>query len=174
MIYNFFFYQFPLGSGLSLIIGCLVMSFFIGLDMALARERKIIGSSLGIEMALRPPTRLYSITRRFSLVAVATALCVAIVITLVISRDIIWLATIGEDSASVSQAQVSITTEIGFIMAVLLALVINLIISYSRNLKLLFNNETGVLERVSRGISQKWCRLPPGTNSASSPGIPIR
>jgi len=36
-------------------------------------------------------------------------------------------------------------------MAVLLALVVNLIVSYSRNLKLLFNNETDVLERVSRG-----------------------
>ena len=36
-------------------------------------------------------------------------------------------------------------------MAVLLALVVNLIVSYSRNLRLLFNNETDVLERVSRG-----------------------
>jgi HAMP domain-containing protein len=36
-------------------------------------------------------------------------------------------------------------------MTVLLALVVNLIVSYSRNLRLLFNNETDVLERVSRG-----------------------
>jgi len=41
-------------------------------------------------------------------------------------------------------------------MAVLTVLVVNLIISYSGNLKLLFNNETKVLEKVSRGnLSQK-------------------
>ena len=150
-IYNMSFYQFPVGSGLTLIVGCLVMGFFLGLDMALARERKIISGSLEMEMALPPPTRLYSMTRRFSLVAVTTAFCVAIIIAMVLSRDIIWLSTIGEDSAALSMAQMSVATEISFIMAVLLVMVINLIISYSRNLKLLFENETGVLELVSKG-----------------------
>ena len=36
-------------------------------------------------------------------------------------------------------------------MAVLMVLIVNLIFSYSRNLKLLFNNETRVLEQVSHG-----------------------
>ena len=36
-------------------------------------------------------------------------------------------------------------------MSVLLAMVINIILSYSKNLKLLFNNETDILERVSSG-----------------------
>jgi sigma-B regulation protein RsbU (phosphoserine phosphatase) len=40
-------------------------------------------------------------------------------------------------------------------MAVLLIMVINLIISYSCNLKLLFENETGVLEKVSKGDLSK-------------------
>ena len=150
-IVNFVFYRFPIGSGLTLIVGCVVMGFFLGLDMALARERKIINRSLEMEMALPPPKRLYSMTRRFSLVAVTTAVCVAIIIVMVISRDIIWLSSIGKDSAMITKAQMSITTEISFIMAVLLILVINLIISYSRNLKLLFDNETGVLEQVSKG-----------------------
>jgi len=149
--YNSFVHDFPIGSGVSLVMGCVVMGFFIGLDMALARERNIISSSLEMEIALPPPTRLYSMTRRFSMVAVATAIFVAVVIVLVISRDIVWLSTIGEDSAGLAQAQMSVSSEIAFIMAVLLVLVINLIISYSRNLKLLFKNETGVLEKVSNG-----------------------
>ena len=152
---NYFAYQFPLGSGVSLIAGCLIMGFFLGLDMALARERKIISGSLEMEMALPPPKRLYSMTRRFALVAVTTALCVAIVVFLVLSRDIVWLSTIGEDSAGLVQAQMSVAAEISFIMAVLLIMVINLIISYSRNLKLLFENETGVLEQVSNGDLSK-------------------
>ena len=36
-------------------------------------------------------------------------------------------------------------------MTVLLGMLVNLIVSYSRNLKLLFNNETRILENVSRG-----------------------
>jgi len=150
-VHNHFAHGFPLGSGISLIVGCLVIGFFVGLDMALARERDVIEKALALEMALPPPRRLYSITRRFSLVAVTTALFVGVIIVMVLSRDIIWLSTIGRDSAMRSQAQASVTLEIGFILAILLVLVINLIVSYSRNLKLLFGNETEVLELVSRG-----------------------
>ena len=102
--------------------------FLIGLDMALARERKIIVRSLEMKTALPPPTRLYSMTRRFSMVAVTTAIFVAIVIVLVISRDIVWLSTIGENGAGLVQAQMAVSLEIAFIMAVLLGLVINLIL----------------------------------------------
>jgi sigma-B regulation protein RsbU (phosphoserine phosphatase) len=50
----------------------------------------------------------------------------------------------------------SVAYEIFFIMTVLAVLVINLIIAFSRNLKLLFNTQTDVLERVSHGdLSQK-------------------
>ena len=37
------------------------------------------------------------------------------------------------------------------LLLVLLALLTNLIISYSRNLRLLFKNETSILERVTQG-----------------------
>ena len=40
--FNTTVYQFPLGSGISLLFGCLVSGFFIGLDLSLARERKMI------------------------------------------------------------------------------------------------------------------------------------
>ncbi len=90
-------------------------------------------------------------TRRFTLVAVATALCVTVVNLLVIARDMSWLTTVGNDPNATRQAILSVTYEVLFIMAVLLGLAVNLIISYSRNLKLLFENETGVLERVTNG-----------------------
>jgi sigma-B regulation protein RsbU (phosphoserine phosphatase) len=75
---------------------------------------------------------------------------------MVFARDIVWLTKIGNDAADILKAQMSVTYEVFFIMAVLTALVVNLIIAFSRNLKLLFNTQTGVLERVSRGdLSQK-------------------
>ena len=90
-------------------------------------------------------------TRKFSFVALVTTLFVSVVLIMVFTRDIVWLTTIGQDEASIIDAQLSVTYEIFFIMAVLTVLVVNLIISYSSNLKLLFNNETKILEKVSRG-----------------------
>jgi sigma-B regulation protein RsbU (phosphoserine phosphatase) len=144
-------YGFPAGSALKLIFGVIVFSFFIALDMALAREHTVILNAASNGIVLPPPKRLFSMTRRFSMVAVATAICVSLVNVLVIARDMSWLTTVGTDPAATMDAILSVTYEVLFIMAVLLALAVNLIISYSRNLKLLFRNETGVLERVTNG-----------------------
>jgi len=144
-------YGFPAASAISLIYGVLIYSFFIALDMSLARERTIILSALARNTIQPLPKRLYSMTRRFTLVAVATALCVSIVNLSVIARDMSWLTMVGTDPGAVREAILSVTYEVLFIMAVLLGLAVNLIVSYSRNLKLLFENETGVLERVTNG-----------------------
>jgi sigma-B regulation protein RsbU (phosphoserine phosphatase) len=149
--FNTIAYGFPLFSAVSLIFGCAVAGFFLATDMALNRERLIILDALDNHRSLQLPERLFPVTRKFTLVAVATALFVALIIILVISRDIIWLSKIDQTESSLLDAQLSVTYEIFFIMAILLALVINLIFSYSKNLQLLFENETRVLERVSRG-----------------------
>jgi sigma-B regulation protein RsbU (phosphoserine phosphatase) len=90
-------------------------------------------------------------TRKFSLVAFAATLFVSAIIGLVISGDVAWLAKIGQSSMAATRAQQAVIFEVFFVMTVLLIWVVNLILSYSRNLKLLFENETSVLERVSQG-----------------------
>ena len=160
--YNTVAYGFPATSGLSLLLGCAVVGFFLGLDMALARERKIIHNALAENISLPPPGRLYSITRKFSMVALITILFVAVVLGLVISRDVVWLSKIKESNTSLLEAQLSVMREVFFVMVVLLAAIINLIISYSKNLKLLFQNETGVLEKVTQGDLSK--RVPVATH----------
>ena len=162
VVYNTIAYGFPATSGLSLLLGCAVVGFFLGLDMALARERKIITDTMAENKALPPPSRLYSITRKFSLVALTTIIFVAMVLGLVISRDVVWLSNIKESNTSLLQAQLSVMREVFFVMGVLLAAIINLIFSYSKNLKLLFRNETGVLEEVTRGDLSK--RVPVATH----------
>ncbi len=151
VIYNTLAYGFPATSGLSLLLGCAVVGFFLGLDMALARERTVIQDTLSENRALPPPKRLYSITRKFSLVALITILFVSMVLGLVIARDVVWLSKIQESDISLTQAQLSVMREVFFVMVVLLAAIVNLIVSYSKNLKLLFQNETGVLEKVTQG-----------------------
>ncbi|UCG19982.1 MAG: SpoIIE family protein phosphatase [Deltaproteobacteria bacterium] len=162
VVYNTLVHGFPAASGISLMLGCAVVGFFLGMDMALARERKVIYDALTEERALPPPKRLYSMTRKFSLVALTAILFVSLILGLVIARDVVWLAEIEQSGMSVTQAQLSVMREVLFVMAVLLVAIVNLIISYSKNLKLLFQNETSVLERVSQGDLSKL--VPVATN----------
>ena len=63
--YNMIAYEFPIGSGIKLIIGCAVAGFFLSIDTALARERVVIKDSIARNHLMAPPERLYSITRSF-------------------------------------------------------------------------------------------------------------
>ena len=150
-IYNMLVLGFPITSTLSLLIGCLMTGFFLALDTALAREREIILGILDRNEAQEPPKHLYSMTRKFFLAALTSVLFFSIVLVLVFTRDIVWLTGLDPTSTSLAAAQMSVAYEVFFIMVVMLILVINLIVSYSKNLKLLFSNETGILERVSKG-----------------------
>ena len=151
MFYNFMVYNFPAISGFKVVLGCTIVGFFLSLDTALARERAVIRQAYKSNRFLSPPKRLYPMTRKFSLVAFTATLFVAAIIGLVITGDVSWLARIGQDEMLIAQAQRSVTFEIFFVMIVLLVWIVNLIVSYSTNLKLLFDNETDVLERVSKG-----------------------
>lgn len=154
--YNRIAFGFTASSAGSLLIGCAVAGFFIGLDSALMTERTLIREAISRNHRLTPPKRLFSITRKFSFVALVTTVVVSTVMVMVFARDIVWLTKIGQDATSILEAQMSVAYEVFFIMAVLAALVVNLIIAFSRNLKLLFNTQTDVLERVSHGdLSQK-------------------
>ncbi len=149
--FNRIFYGFPLTSLISLMIGCIVAGFFIGLDSSLAQERSVILQAKARDSLAPLPKRLLPITRKFTFVAVITLVLVSIVLILVFTRDIIWLTQTTQEEGSITAAQLSVTYEILFIMSILMVLTINLIFSYSRNLKLLFDNETRVLEQVRQG-----------------------
>jgi sigma-B regulation protein RsbU (phosphoserine phosphatase) len=161
--FNNLFYDFPVASsGSKVILGCTVAGFFLSMDTALARERSVIHNAISGDTVLPSPKRLYSMTRKFSLVAFIATLLVSAIMGLVILGDISWLVTIGQSGMSVARAQQAVLYEVFFVMAVLLAWVVNLIFSYSRNLKLLFHNETSVLQQVSRGDLSKL--VPVATN----------
>jgi len=157
--YNMLVQGFPITSTLSLLIGC---GFFLALDTALERERIIILRILDQNKTQEPPKHLYSMTRKFFLAALTSVLFFSIIFVLVFTRDIVWLAGLDPATTSIAAAQMSVAYEVFFVMIVMLALVINLIISYSKNLKLLFSNETGILERVSQG--DLTGRVPIATN----------
>ena len=150
-IYNMVFLAFPITSTLSLLVGCAMAGFFVALDTALERERFIIAAAIAQNRRQPPPKRLYSMTRKFFMAALTSVLFFYIVLILVFARDIVWLTNLDTTTTSLESAQMAVAYEVFFIMVVMLILIINLIVSYSQNLKLLFANETSVLERVSQG-----------------------
>ena len=143
--------HFPLQNAGSILIGCIIAGFFIGIDSSLIKEREIILDAVKLGKYSAQPIQYSPITRKFTLIAVTTFFFVCLILILIFTRDIVWLANTAQDPESIMKAQVSVIYEILFIMGVLMVLVINLIISYSRNLKILFNNETRILEKVRNG-----------------------
>ncbi len=154
--YNRITYGFPLYSLFPMMIGCIIAGFFIGLDAGLSRERMIILDAMEMSYTAPLPKKLFSMTRKFTFITVTLTFFVAMLMALVFTRDIVWLTKVAQNETSIHTAQLSVTYEIFFIMAVLMILIINLIFAYSRNMHLLFKNETKILEQVSDGnLSQK-------------------
>ncbi len=154
--YNKITYGFPLYSLFPMMIGCIIAGFFIGLDAALSQERIIILQAITQDYTAPLPEKLFSMTRKFTFITVSLTFFVAMLMALVFTRDIVWLTKVAQNATSIHSAQLSVTYEIFFIMAVLMVLIINLIFAYSKNMQLLFKNETKILEQVSDGnLSQK-------------------
>ena len=150
-IHNHFILSFPVTSLLSLLIGCLIAGFYIGLHSSLLQERKVIHYAMqqGEEELFK--SQFFPITLKISVTAITTSIFVAIVLILVFTRDIEWLIQIAGDPNSISTGRKAVMLEIFYIMGVLLLLIINLIFSFSKNLKLLFTNQTQILEKVQQG-----------------------
>jgi sigma-B regulation protein RsbU (phosphoserine phosphatase) len=145
-------YGFPLLlSGSKLVLGIFTVGLFAGLDMALARERLVIRRALSGDASYVPPDRLIPMTHKFSLVAILILILSTAIILLVIIRDLGWLATQELNLDTLGMLGRSVLVEILFVMGFLMVMVINLIIAYARNLCILFETQTGVLENVTRG-----------------------
>lgn len=153
VLLNYGLFSVPLMSGGVFFIGFISFGFFIAIDMSLERERQVIEKAMENSDVILVPRQFYPLTRKFFIVALVTNLLVMTIIMLIIGRDLAWLS--GMDPAQMNimmgMTAKTIFKEISFIISILLALVINILYSYSKNLKLLFQTETSVLESVTNG-----------------------
>jgi adenylate cyclase len=142
-------YGFVLGSGLKMMLGCATLGFFGALDLALERERSILTAVLRADERLTDTRRRGSLTRKFTLVAFTSTLLVTAILLLVITKNVNRIAA-ADSAQEIARARGGVLLEVGFVMGILMLLTINLILSYSRNLKLFFDKETTVLDMVRR------------------------
>ena len=155
-LHNIIFLQSPPTSTNALMIGMAVFGFFLGLDMALARERLVINTASVNNAGPAQWRTLRPMTRTLLWVAAVTIICTIIVLGLVLAKNTSYLSTLGSDRAELLAAGKGVILEMVFVMTVLLLLVTNIILSFSRNLNLLFKKQTEALERVRQGdLSEK-------------------
>lgn len=160
-VFNTAYHHFPAESGAKLVLGCATFGFFFGLSLALEQEHAlIVRLSQGPRAQRLLPqqeaalARASSLTRRVGLVAGATIGLVTLDVLLVILKDLSWIVMMPPEGLAVARSAVMV--EIIFIMALLLALVLLIIHGYMRNLQLLFENETSVLEGVAKGNLDRY------------------
>lgn len=143
---------FPWGSGLKILLGSTAMGLFAGVDLALERERAVIREAMARPADfLRPLVRLSPMTRRFFMITVLVILLATFIVALMLVNDVHWLA--GELHGEGLERMLirSVVLDLLTVMCLLTGHIVNLVLSYSRNLRLLFDNQTGALEHVSRG-----------------------
>ena len=148
-IYNMMAYDFPIASGLKIIIGALTLGFFAASDLALERERFISVHMSITGESIEPGKKHFPVTRKFMLISLTSVTLVTVVIFLVISKDLEWLSNLSY--MDLSKARLAVFGELAFITVVVLVGIFNLIISYSKNLNIFFANENLSLKAVALG-----------------------
>ena len=141
-------FHFPHGSGTKVLVGCLALGAFTGLEAALARERQQAALGRDLFPAL-DGSRLFPVTRKVLLVASMGAVLGAAIVILVAAKDILEFR--GADEADVLRLARGVALEIGYVAAVLTGLALKLTHSYARNLKLFFGNQMRTLAGVAAG-----------------------
>lgn len=147
----------PFGNGVVFFVGFMAFGFFTAVDMSLQRERRVIAYAMEQSSTHKVSRQFYPLTRKFFIVALITNLLMMVIIMLIIGRDLVWLAQTDVSSMNlvIPSTTKVIFKEILLVVTTLFILVTNILFSYSRNLKLLFQTETGVLASVTQGDLSK-------------------
>ncbi len=147
MLFNTLFYNFPLGSGVKVIVGAICASHFIGLDLALEKEVEIYHFLQNRTIEIKKITS--TIAKTFSIFASYSILLITLVLLLVIAKDFQWISSLKPED--LKHGIFLSLVEIFFVLLVFLFWTLNLILSFSRNLKLFFAEEVKALQSAISG-----------------------
>ena len=159
--FNFLAYNFPVGSGLKIILGMSVMGFFVACDLGLRREHSLAtqlrASGDHIEIDQSP----YPLTKKFGWFASACVGILGATVSLVLAKDLVWLIGLN-DAQDLTRAAVLVFFEITFILSVTLAYILVIISNYGSNLRFFFDSQRTTLDQVAEG--QLDVRVPVASN----------
>jgi HD-GYP domain-containing protein (c-di-GMP phosphodiesterase class II) len=148
MLFNRIVFDFPLESGLKVVLGLSVLGYFIAIDLALERERDIAATLQAQGLHIEPDSEFMPLTRKVAWFASISVVAILSIVFLVINKDLDWLV---DSRLTLGDARRAILGELAFVMAVMLPYIINTIVAYARNLRLFLDAENGVLHAASTG-----------------------
>ncbi|MCJ8339913.1 MAG: HD domain-containing protein [Pseudomonadales bacterium] len=148
--YNKVVHNFPLESEIKVLLGIIILGFFISCDLSLFREFNIGTALKKSNRHLTPDNNPYPLTKKFSWFATICLLSIVFVVVLVINKDLHWLIN-RDPGIDLKMAKAYILGEVIFVICVMMAYVLLIILSYSRNLKAFISTQNCVLTQVTRG-----------------------
>ena len=149
MVFDRFFYGYPWNSGVRIVVGCVTLGLFAGLDTALARERAVLQLQRQSAGEVRDQSgAFFSLSRKFAAVAIALFTLLTADLCLLGMKDLTDLL-ITDSSHGVPQRELMIESIVA--LAVVIPLLLNLVVSFARNLRLFLDNQRDVLEAVAAG-----------------------
>jgi len=149
--YNIVIHDFPLSSGIKMLVGITAMGLFASTDSALERERQIASKVKNEGLILEVTGDFFPLTSKLALYAGAFVLLMVGVISLLVIKDLDWLVTV-ENTVSLHEARITILKEFGFVLVVVLLEAINIILSFTRNLNMFLSSENDALMDVTSGF----------------------
>jgi adenylate cyclase len=147
MGFNTLFYQFPLGSGVKVVVGAICASFFVGADLFLEKEREVYFEIKTKRLEENDPKK--GIARTFTVFASISILLMASVILLVVAKDYKWIYGLPQEK--LTNGILLSLLEVFFVLVIFLLWILNLIFSFSRNLKIFFLGEASALRSAMEG-----------------------
>lgn len=153
-VFNTLVLDVPFSSGWKIMVGFATIGLLPALDLSLEWEYRIIRQAADIgkkENTVHTGQAYSPQTRTFALLACSAIVFLTFVLLLILSRDIFWLMKQSPDTETLAILLRSIAWEVIIVMGTFLGLTMVVVFSYARNLKLLFANQTSVLELVSQG-----------------------
>jgi adenylate cyclase len=149
-IYNTLVLGFPVfSSSAKVMVGFAILGGFAAADLALEEERRSAMQLLRTEQELPVGEGMFPLTRQFALAASLVLVSVIVVLFFILVRDFDWV--LAGHGPNLKLSLHSVLKELIFVLAVALAEILNLIASFSRNLRLAFENENGALQQVAQG-----------------------
>jgi len=145
-VQNRLWYDTSLRSSIELVIGFLVLGFFIGTDLALIHNRRLAQK---VGQGLFTTEHFVSAPKKLVVVTVTSLLSVMVLLFFVFSNELEWLVELG--TAGMMDAKRSVLINLGFIISVLMAYTVNIIVTYARNIRLFLEAETRALAEVAGG-----------------------
>lgn len=152
LVFGFPFFS----SGWKIVVGFASIGLIPALDLSLEWEYRIIRQAVNIDQESVVSGNVisgsyYPQTRKFAFMASGTIIFLTFVLLLIISDDIFQSGGGDLDDGAFSPMIHAMLREVLFVMGTFLGLTLTAVFSYARNLRLLFANQTSVLELVSRG-----------------------